>query len=309
MKETLKDISPLNNRADMKPVLFIIKKILAFWLCYITGLFIAEGAAILLHFALGKNMLVGDVFDDQTITLIIYYGYIIVIFVTLLYWKLIEKKSLSEIGLTSHIESYFIGMLTAVFILAFIIGMITVTGAIEYHGIFEKKNIALILLFEGGFIVQGTMEELLCRGFLFHTLKDKAPIPVAIAVSTIMFILPHSPSLFAGSMIYGMIGIINLILISLLFSLLTIRYQSIWAACGLHSFWNFILSCIMGLNLSGNKENITAIFDMQSVGDNIWNGGIYGIEASVITTFILGIASGILFLYWKKIDCNNGKPE
>lgn len=307
MKETLKNISPFNNRADMKPVLFIIKKILAFWFCYIAGLFIAEALVILLHFAFGKNMLIGDVFDSQTITLIMYYGYVIVISVILLYWKLIEKKSLSEIGLTNHIGSYFIGVLTAVLTLSIIIGMITLTGNIEYHGIFERKNILLLVLFGGGFIIQGTMEELLCRGFLFYTLKDKVSLPVAVTISTIMFIIPHWSSLFAGETIYGVIGIINLILISLIFSLLTICFQNLWAACGLHSFWNFILSSILGLNLSGNDKNTTAIFNMQSVGNNIWNGSIYGIEASVITTLILGIFSILLWVYWKRMK--NNKEE
>lgn len=307
MKETLKNISPFNNRTDMKPVLFIIKKILAFWFCYIAGLFIAEALVILLHFAFGKNMLIGDVFDSQTITLIMYYGYVIVIFVILLYWKLIEKKSLSEIGLTNHIGSYFIGVLTAVLTLSIIIGMITLTGNIEYHGIFERKNILLLVLFGGGFIIQGTMEELLCRGFLFYTLKDKISLPVAVTISTIMFIIPHWSSLFAGETIYGVIGIINLILISLIFSLLTICFQNLWAACGLHSFWNFILSSILGLNLSGNDKNTTAIFNMQSVGNNIWNGSIYGIEASVITTLILGIFSILLWVYWKRMK--NNKEE
>lgn len=58
MKQLLKNISPFNNRTEMPTALFVIKKILAFWVCYIAGLFIAEGVVILLHFALGKNMLV-----------------------------------------------------------------------------------------------------------------------------------------------------------------------------------------------------------------------------------------------------------
>lgn len=301
MKEMLRNLSPFNNRTDMKPVLFSIKKILAFWFCYIAGLFIAEGVAILLHFALGKNMLTGDVFGDQTITLIIYYGYVIVISVLLLYWKLIENKSLAELGLTNHVRSYFLGVLIAILMLLIIIGLIILTGAIEYHGIYEKRNMILIVLYGGGFIIQGAMEELLCRGYLFHTLKNKVSIPIAIAISTIMFIVPHCSSLFAGEMIYGVIGMINLILISLIFSLLTICFQNIWAACGLHSFWNFVLYSILGLNLSGNDENITAIFNMRSVGNNIWNGSIYSIEASVITVFILGFFSFILWIYWKKI--------
>lgn len=92
MKQLLKKISPFNNSEDMSVQLFVIKKILAFWVCYIAGLFIAEGLVILLHFALGKNMLVGDVFDTKTITLITYYGYIVVTGTALLYWKFIEKN-------------------------------------------------------------------------------------------------------------------------------------------------------------------------------------------------------------------------
>ena len=116
-----------------------------------------------------------------------------------------------------------------------------------------------------------------------------------------MFIIPHFSSLFAEDIIYGVIGIINLILISIIFSLLTIRYKSIWAACGLHSFWNAILYSVLGLNLSGNDETVTAIFKMQSVGKNIWNGGVYGIEASLITTVVLAFVAILIWVTNKNI--------
>lgn len=50
---------------------------------------------------------------------------------------------------------------------------------------------------------------------------------------------------------------------------------------------------------------VMAIFNMQSVGNNIWNGSIYGIEASVITTLILGFFSILLLVYWKRVKNNN----
>lgn len=295
MKQLLKNISPFNNRTDMPTALFIVKKILAFWLCYIAGLFIAEGAVIILHFALGKNMLVGDVFDVQTITLIIYYGYIIVTGVALLYWKLIEKKRLSDMGLTKHFGNYFVGVMAGVLLLALSVAAIILTGNIEYHGIYENADILMILLLIGGFIIQGATEEILCRGIVLHALKEKTSVWIAIAVSTVMFIIPHWSSLFAGSTVYGVIGVVNLVLISIIFSLLTIRFKSIWAACGLHSFWNAILYSVLGLNLSGNDETVTAIFDIQSVGENIWNGGEYGIEASIITTVVLAVAAALIW--------------
>lgn len=300
MKQFLKNISPFNNRTEMMTSLFVVKKILAFWVCYIAGLFIAEGVVILLHFAFGKNMLVGDVFDAQTITLIMYYGYIIMASVALLYWKLIEKKSLSEMGLTKHFGNYFIGAIIGVILLALSVVAIVLTGNIKYHGIFENVDIIMILLLFGGFIIQGATEEILCRGIVLHTLKEKTSIGIAIAVSTILFIIPHWSSLFAGDVIYGVIGVANLVLISVIFSLLTIDFKSIWAACGLHSFWNAILYSVLGLNLSGKDEKVASIFNMQSVGKNIWNGGEYGIEASIITTVVLAFAVALLWYMNRK---------
>ena len=300
MKQFLKNISPFNNRTEMMTSLFVVKKILAFWVCYIAGLFIAEGVVILLHFAFGKNMLVGDVFDAQTITLIMYYGYIIMAGIALLYWKLIEKKSLSEIGLTKHFGNYFIGAIIGVILLALSVVAIVLTGNIKYHGIFENVDIIMILLLFGGFIIQGATEEILCRGIVLHTLKEKTSIGIAIAVSTILFIIPHWSSLFAGDVIYGVIGVANLVLISVIFSLLTIDFKSIWAACGLHSFWNAILYSVLGLNLSGKVEKVASIFNMQSVGKSIWNGGEYGIEASIITTIILAFAVALLWYMNRK---------
>ena len=290
MKQFLKNISPFNNRTEMPILLFVIKKILAFWLCYIAGIFIAEGLVILLHFAMGKNILVGDMFDAQTITLITYYGYLVVIGITLLYWKVIEKKPLSAMGMTKQFGNYFIGIGAGVLLLAISVITIIMTGGIIYQGVFENINILVILLFIGGFIVQGATEEILCRGMVLYALKGKISLAAAIAVSTTLFIIPHWSSLFAGETVYGIIGVLNLVLISLLFSLFTIRIKSIWAACGLHSFWNAILYSVLGLNLSGNDEAVSAIFNLQSVGDNIWNGSMYGIEASIITTIVLALA-------------------
>lgn len=300
MKQFLKKVSPFNNDTDMPASLFVTKKILAFWVCYIAGLFIAEGLVILLHFALGKNMLVGDVFDTGTITLITYYGYIVVAGIALLYWKVIEKKSLTAMGLSNKIGTYFIGIAVSVFLLVLSVAIIIMTGTIKYQGIFENADVIMIILLIGGFMIQGATEEILCRGIVLHALKEKTSLVTAMIVSTILFILPHWSSLFDGKMIYGVIGVINLILISVIFSFLTICFKSIWAACGLHSFWNAILYSILGLNLSGNEETVTAIFHMESVGDNIWNGSTYGIESSVVTTIVLAFTAVLIYAMGRK---------
>lgn len=298
-KQFLKNISPFNNRTEMPAALFVIKKVLAFLLCYIVGLLIAEGAVIILHFAMGKNMFAGEVFGEQTITLITYYGYIVMAGVALLYWKLIEKKTLAEMGLTKYFGNYFAGAVTGIFLLFVSVAAIVLTGNIEYQGVYENADFPMIALLIGGFIIQGATEEILCRGLVLHAIKERASIWLAMAVSTVMFIMPHWSSLFAGDMVYGIIGVFNLALISGAFSLLTVRFGSIWAACGLHSFWNAILYSVLGLNLSGNDKTVMTVFNMQSVGKSIWNGGEYGIEASVITTMVLGVSVFAMAKRWK----------
>ena len=64
----------------------------------------------------------------------------------------------------------------------------------------------------------------------------------------------------------------------------------------MHSIWNYILYIVLGLNLSGNDEIVASVFDMSSVGENLLNGGVYGIEASIIITAVLGVAATLLII-------------
>ena len=300
MKRFLKNISPFNNKTEMSMIIYVMKIILAFLVCKFAGEIIAEGVVILIHFAVGKNPLEGEMFDPQTITLITYYGYIIVIGITLLYWKLFQKKTLSDMGITKQLGNYFVGAAAAILLVGLSVLAVMLTGAIKYHGIFKSIDFAMILLMLGGFIIQGAMEEILCRGVVLMSLKDKVPLPVGIGVSTVVFMIPHLSTLSEGKPIFVLIGMLDLIIISVIFSLLTIRYDSIWAACGLHSVWNFVLFSILGLNLSGNDTKTAAIFDMRSVGESIFNGGEYGIEASVVTAVVLSAAAVLIFILNKK---------
>lgn len=299
MKAFLQNILPFNNREDMPAILYAIKKILAWLLCFFGAGIIGEIVIIGALTAMGKDPLHGDMFSPNTMTLIMYYGYIMIVALILLYWKVIEKKGFAEIGLTKKFGSYFIGMLIAVPLLMIPVFIIFAFGGFQYHGVFRNIDFPLIVLFFGGFVFQGLYEELLCRGLLLHTLKRKTSIPVAIGISTIAFILPHVSSFEGG--IYSVLGIVNLILISVIFSLLTLDFKSLWAACGLHTFWNFVLFNILGLNLSGNDGKVTAIFNITSDSSSVINGGTYGVEASVITMVVLMIGMGTMLVIRQEI--------
>ncbi|MBR6070911.1 MAG: CPBP family intramembrane metalloprotease [Ruminococcus sp.] len=297
MKIFIKNLSPFNNRTDMPTAMLAVKKLLAFILCYWAGLLLAEGAVIGVMFAYGKNFMKGEMFSDGVMDLLKYYGMIVILGVSVLYWKLIEKRKLSEMGVTKHIGGWFIGALIGAGLLTVCVAAITLTGGISLEGALATPDVPMILLMLGGFIIQGAAEEFLCLGLVFCSLRDRVPLPVAVAVSTLAFIYPHWSTLRESEPQYILAGLLGLVVISLVFSFITLRTKSIWAACGLHSVWNFCLSCVLGLNLSGSEGASTALINMRSVGENIFNGGAYGIESSIITDIViaaLAVATGYL---------------
>ena len=297
----IKNISPFNNRTDMPKLLYVIKVILFFWLCKFGSELIGEVIAIGVHFACGKNPLKGEMFDTQTITLITYFGYAFIIGAIVLFWKLIQKKTVRDLGFTGNPVSYLNGALIGAVLVLISTLVIVLTGAIKLNGVFDKINIPMVVAMLICYVLQGAMEEILCRGVVHQLLIKKTSVPVTIGVSAALFTIPHLSGMSGDSPMIVAAAIVNLILISVIFSLLTLRFKSIWVACGLHSVWNYILYSILGLNLSGNDEIVASVFDMSSVGSNILNGGEYGIEASIITTAVLAAMIAFVVMVIKPI--------
>ena len=240
-------------------------------------------------------------FDTQTITLITYFGYAFIIGAIVLFWKLIQKKTVRDLGFTGNPVSYLTGALIGAVLVLISTIVIVLTGAIKFNGVFDKINIPMVVAMLICYVLQGAMEEILCRGVVHQLLIKKTSVPVTIGVSAALFTIPHLSGMSGDSPMIVAAAIVNLILISVIFSLLTLRFKSIWAACGLHSVWNYILYSILGLNLSGNDEIVASVFDMSSVGSNILNGGEYGIEASIITTAVLAAMIAFVVMVIKPI--------
>ena len=297
--EFIKNILPFNSRTEMPRPLYIIKVILVFYAFKFGGELVCEALVIGLHFACGMNPLQGEMFDMNTITVITYLGYSVMIAVILLFWRLFQKKTPAEMGFTRKFGSYFAGIPVGAGLLAACIIPIMMTGALQFHGIFEKTDTKMVLLMIPCYIFQGAMEEVLTRGVVQQLLVKKTNVPIAFAVSAALFTIPHLDNMTGAGPAITVIAVINLVLISLIFSFLTLRTKGLWAACAMHAVWNYILNVVLGLNVSGN-DVVAAIFDVRSIGSNVLNGDIYGIEASIITTVVLALAVGICFALCRK---------
>ncbi len=303
MKEMIMMINPFKEDTnDISKEVYVIKKLLSFILIYITSTIIGEVIVILGLTIAGYDFLHGEMPSNNKMMLIKYYGFSIHLTITILYCKLIEKRSLKSMGIVRKkiAKSYFLGTGISVILLGTILIICLSSGAVVYNGENNDINIVLILGYLGAFIIQGAMEEIMCRGFLMNSLQYKIPTNIAILISSVIFAFPHFSTIFQFDIVVGILGVINLLLFSTIVSLLMIKYKNIWVSCAVHSIWNFTLAIIIGINLSGSNSQ-SSVFKF-NVNENmkLLSGGQYGIEAGLICTMVL-ILSVIVF--GRKVVC------
>lgn len=295
----IKSINPFSNKNTDNKILYTIKILLTAGVLYFISLIIGEGLIIGGSYLFGYNATDNQLPYDIML-ICSFYGYIITILTFIIFVKKRNKDKLSNIGLDSNFKTFFIGILMGIVSLSLIIVPLILCGAIKFVGINNNINWLFFSLYFGGYLIQSFMEELICRGFILHRLKDKLPIIIAIIISILFFSIGHFSKMFEEGALIGIIGIVNLMLISLIFVILTLKNKNIYGATGFHFIWNFALFSIIGLNLSG-LETTNSIFKMEAV-NKFLTGYSYGIESSLIFTIILSLvlASILLISKYKK---------
>ena len=306
IKQLLKNISPFNNKTDMPAALYIVKKILAFFFIYGLSAAIGEVLVIVSLTVMGYDPLNGVMPTGFAAQLIQYYGFGIFLIVALIYCKLVGKRTFASIGFNKKIGDYFIGGAGAVLLLAAILGVCCMVGALSFNGISSGVNTAAVIALLGAFFIQSMMEETISRGLIFTTLSEKVSLPIAFFVSATVFALPHLLSILEAEAQFVVIGVVNLYLVSAVFTLLYLLRTNIYIVSGLHCVWNFVLNGVMGLSVSGSTGNENALLCFEVKGENILNGGVYGLEASIVTTAVLGISTVILMILYCKRGRKNG---
>ncbi|MBQ8269375.1 MAG: CPBP family intramembrane metalloprotease [Clostridia bacterium] len=166
----------------------------------------------------------------------------------------------------------------------FLVGLLCLTGAFKYVGASRESLSYLPLLFFA-YLVQGSTEELLCRGFLLSALSARFGGAVSALISAAVFSLMHvfNPAI-------SLIGLLNIFLFGLLFASLTQRTKSLLPAALLHAGWNFSLS-LFGVRISGTMPAFSVFFFENR--RPFLSGANFGPEASPLLSVAL---IAILFL-------------
>ena len=284
-------INPFSNKNTDNKLLYTIKILLTTGILYFISLLIGEALIIGGSYLFGYNA-TDNPLPYDIMLICSFYGYIITILIFIMFNK--KKSKLSNIGLNKNFKTFFIGIIIGIISLSLIIISLILFNIIKFNGINNNINWLLFSLYLGGYLIQSFMEELICRGFILHKLKEKLPIIISIIISILFFSIGHFNKMFDDGLLIGIIGIINLIIISLIFVVLTLKHKNIYSATGFHFIWNFALFSIIGLNLSG-LETTNSIFKMEVI-NKFFTGYSYGIESSIVSTIVLSLILLILLV-------------
>jgi hypothetical protein len=135
----------------------------------------------------------------------------------------------------------------------------------------------------------GIGEEIAFRGYIQHLLSRRIGICFAVGITSVLFSLAHM-----GNPGYTWISAMNILLIALIFSVMTIRTGRLYSAMALHISWNLFQGYIFGVAVSGNIPH--GIYTVQLTGAAWLTGGVFGMEGSLATTFILGLVFVFMLL-------------
>lgn len=156
-------------------------------------------------------------------------------------------------------------------------------------------NIGLLILAFFAVLIQASAEELESRVFFFGKLEEGGVkfIP-AMVLSSVYFSFLH-----ASNPSFGIIPFISIALAGLVYGLIYIYTDSIWAACGLHQLWNFSQDFIFGLPNSGNPSGMS-ILSTTANGSSFFYNTNFGVEGSIWCIIVHIVVATILLVMIKR---------
>ena len=228
----------------------------------------------------------------------------------LLWARLFERRGPSALGFNGSGPMRFArGYLIGLAFLLTVVAVIWLAGGyqVEGPGAFGSAAVGAALLPIGvlllAFIVQGSSEELLFRGWLMQLIASRHGLWIAVVANSVLFALAHAGNIEPSRELY--VGLVNIVLFGLFISLYAAREGSLWGVCGWHAAWNWLLGLGFGLEVSGTViETTPLITDLTGAPGAAWwlTGGVFGPEASFVTTAVLLIGTVVLIVRGRTRD-------
>lgn len=212
-----------------------------------------------------------------------------IVIACLVFCRSIEKRNLVSMGFVKKgaASEYLVGLGIGLFMLTAAVLLCVITGQAELGdlGDLSSKPWGMILLFLGGYLIQGLSEEMLCRSLLMVSLSRGRRLWTCILTNALIFAALHifNPGITP-------LALLNITLFGIFASVYTLRRGSIWGIAAIHSMWNFTQGNIFGIAVSGMGDNPTVWHWNNTMGAWWFNGGSFGLEGGLAVTAVLVMA-------------------
>jgi membrane protease YdiL (CAAX protease family) len=220
-----------------------------------------------------------------------------------------ERGRLSSIGLRDNpVMPFVAGILGGMASITIVVSIIALLGGfrIEGTGMWTTPTPAALLpfaFFGIAFLIQGSTEEILIRGWLMQIAASRYGVTIAIILSSMYFSILHGGNI--EPKVELAFALANIVLVGIFLAVVCINLGNLWVACGWHASWNWLMSTGFGLEVSGiDLKTGALVLDLAKVDSAPWwiTGGIFGPEASAVTTAFLLAACAWALLQPKRED-------
>jgi len=200
------------------------------------------------------------------------------------YLRRIEGRAPGELGGPAGLRELGagLGLGAALFLAA--LGLLAAGGNYRITG---TASAAVLLTSGAEMVFVALVEEILFRGVLYRLPERALGTRLALVVSSAIFALAHLPN--EG---VTLLAVLNTALAGLLFAAAYLATRRLWLPIGAHFAWNFLSDGVFSLPTSGHPAR--GMLQGQLSGPEWLTGGAYGLEASVLTLLVMGVATVVL---------------
>lgn len=193
-----------------------------------------------------------------------------------------EERKIEELSMQKSLKDTGIGFLWGMLMMAAVIGIFALCGWYKIIGC--SFNVAFVYRYLMAYFVVAVGEEIVFRGIMFRLLDSQFNLWVAMIISAIVFGAAHIIN--PNATVVSTVGIS--LASGVLFGLLFKYYRTLWVPIGIHWSWNFVQGTVTGCPVSGGAPDYSILQSVTS-GPELFTGGLFGPEASIIT-MIAGLA-------------------
>jgi hypothetical protein len=260
-----------------------IGKSILFLVLFFTGLIISQLIPGLLPFA-------GEINPGLVIFFINLLSLIFILLFAYVLRRYLDKKSFVSLGFKTKgwVVRFGTGSFMSIIILmsGFFIqlrtGMLHIDD-VQFNSVYLVSSLFMC-------IVTAVIEEVTFRGYILNNLMEGFNKYTALVISALLFSIAHL--LNADISIFP---VTNIFLAGILLGATYIYTRNLWFPIGFHLFWNFVQG-VLGYNVSGGE--MPAVLILSYPENNIYNGGDFGFEGSILCTLFLIISIVVIFRYY-----------